>query len=175
MSERPPILLVDDSENDLMLMRLAAEEAGFPKPLQEVHNGEEAIAYLSGSSPFEDRTTYPLPEVMLLDLNMPRKNGFDVLNWIRAQPTLRGLNVMVLTASAREDDIRKAFALGANFYLVKPLKMEDLIQMLRCLREWLSYSHFPPSGSSVQKTTAAACSFATSRAIPTLNYVGQAP
>ena len=83
MNPRQTILLVDDSENDLFLMRVAFKKAVFNSPLQEVHNGEQAIAYLKGESIYSDRNQYPLPSVMLLDLNMPMKNGFDVLAWVR--------------------------------------------------------------------------------------------
>lgn len=137
------ILLVDDSENDLFLMRRAFEKAEFNNPLQEVHNGADAIAYLKGEEPYDDRSKHPLPILMLLDLNMPMKDGFEVLQWLRAQPGLKRLTVAVLTASMRAEDVNRAFDLGANSFLVKPGRMEDLISMLRSLREWLRYNHFP--------------------------------
>ena len=74
------ILLVDDSEDDLLLMRIAFQKAGCTSPLQEVHGGEEAMAYLKGEGPYGDRTKFPLPAVVLLDINMPMKNGFAVLD-----------------------------------------------------------------------------------------------
>src|SRR3990172_6437231 len=114
MNGRPTILLVDDSENDLLLLRTAFEKAEFNIPLQEVHNGAEAIAYLKGDDPYSDRNKFPLPAVMLLDLNMPMKNGFEVLTWVRAQTGLKRLSIIVLTASTRTEDIERAFDLGAN-------------------------------------------------------------
>ena len=145
MNEKHTILLVDDSENDLFLMRTAFKKAEFNVPLQEVHNGEQAIAYLKGDDPYSDRDKFPLPAVILLDLNMPMKNGFDVLNWVRTQQTgLKRLSIIVLTASMRPEDVERAFDSGANSFLVKPGKMEDLTDMIRCLRDWLQYNNFPP-------------------------------
>jgi CheY-like chemotaxis protein len=150
-SDQSPLLLVDDSENDLLLMRVAFEKAEFTRPILEVHNGEEAIDYLNGIRPYDDRAKFPLPAVMLLDLNMPKKNGFDVLAWIRANPTCKRLTVIILTASMRMEDVERAFELGANSFLVKPTTVHGLVAMMRCLRDWLSYNHFPPLNVSVQR------------------------
>jgi len=143
MNGRPTILLVDDSENDLLLLRTAFEKAEFNIPLQEVHNGAEAIAYLKGDDPYSDRNKFPLPAVMLLDLNMPMKNGFEVLTWVRAQTGLKRLSIIVLTASMRTEDIERAFDLGVNSFLVKPSSLDALAAMLRCLRDWIQINHFP--------------------------------
>src|ERR1035437_6388953 len=126
MNSKPTILLVDDSDNDRFLMRGAFKIAKCAILLQEVHNGEEAIAYLKGIGPYCDRNTYPLPTVMLLDLNMPKKNGFEVLAWVRAQPLLKTLAISVLSASTRMDDVERAYDLGATSYLVKPSNLESL-------------------------------------------------
>jgi CheY-like chemotaxis protein len=141
MNEKHTILLVDDSENDLFLMRMAFKKAEFNVPLQEVHNGEQAIAYLKGDDPYSDRDKFPLPAVILLDLNMPMKNGFDVLT---QQTGLKRLSIIVLTASMRPEDVARAFDSGANSFLVKPGTMEKLTDMIRCLRDWLQYNNFPP-------------------------------
>jgi CheY-like chemotaxis protein len=151
MNERQTILLVDDSENDLELMRIAFKKADFNSPLQEVHNGEEAIAYLKGESPYDDRNKFPLPAVMLLDINMPMKNGFEVLDWVRTQPALERLSIIILTASMRREDVERAFGLGANSFLVKPTDLKELIKMLHCLRDWLGYNHFPPLNEAVKR------------------------
>jgi CheY-like chemotaxis protein len=142
MNQIRTVLLVDDSENDIFLMRAAFEKAEFYWPLQEVHNGAEAIAYLKGEGPYSDRATFPIPTVMLLDLNMPKKNGFDVLTWVRTQADLKRLLVIVLSASVRTEDVERAYDLGANSFLLKPGKMEDFIDMIRCLRDWLQYNQF---------------------------------
>lgn len=152
MTEQQTILLVDDSENDLVLMKTAFRKADFTTPLQIVHNGEEAIAYLSGQGQYSNRIQFPLPAVILLDLNMPMKNGFDVLDWLRSKPSLhKRIPTIVLTASARPEDLERAFDLGANSYLVKPGALEDLIAMIRCLRDWLRINHFPPLNQYVKK------------------------
>ena len=144
MDERQTILLVDDSEDDLLFMRQAFKVTALNASLQEVRDGEEAIAYLKGEGSYSDRTRFPLPAVMLLDLNMPKTNGFEVLAWVRAQPILKRLSIYVLTASVRAEDVERAYDLGANAFLVKPGPMNDLITMTLRLRDWLEYNHFPP-------------------------------
>lgn len=151
MNDKQTILLVDDSENDLALMRIAFKEAGYNSPLQEVHNGEEAIAYLKGDGPYSDRDKFPLLTVMLLDLNMPMKNGFDVLTWVRTQPALKRLSIIVLSASMRIEDVERAYDLGANSFLVKPTDLNELVNMLRVLRDWLQINHFPPFNEAVKR------------------------
>jgi CheY-like chemotaxis protein len=150
MNEDQTILLVDDSENDLMLMRAAFQKAEFNCVLQEAHNGEEAISYLKGEDAFSDRNTFALPALVLLDLNMPMKNGFDVLDWVRTQPGLKRLPIIVLTASMRMEDVERTFALGANSFLVKPGSLDALVAMLRTLRDWIQINHFPPHNAAVK-------------------------
>lgn len=143
MNENRTILLVDDSENDICLVRIAFGKAGVTNPIQEAHNGDEAIAYLQGEPPFEDRSKFPLPALMLLDLNMPGRDGFELLEWLRAQPGLKRINVVILTASLRDQDIDHAYDLGANSFLVKPSAIEDLTSISRTLRDWIGCTHFP--------------------------------
>jgi CheY-like chemotaxis protein len=143
MNNKQTLLLVDDSDDDLLFMRQAFKVAGFNASLREIHDGEEAIAYLKGEGSYSDRTRFPLPAVMLLDLNMPRKNGFEVLAWVRAQPILKRLPIFVLTASLRVEDVERAYDLGANAFLVKPSAMSELATMTQRLRDWLEYNHFP--------------------------------
>ena len=100
MNERQTILLVDDNENDLLLGRVAFKKADFGNPLQEVHNGQEAIAYLEGEGQYSDRKKFPLPAAMLLDLNMPMKNGFDVLSWRSKQPAFKRLPIIMAGRSS---------------------------------------------------------------------------
>jgi CheY-like chemotaxis protein len=151
MTDKDTILLVDDSENDLILMRAAFKKAEFNIPLREVHNGEEAIAYLKGEGLYSDRRKFPLPAVMILDLNMPKLNGLDVLTWVQTQPALRYLSIIILTASVRMEDVEESFDLGAHSFLVKPASMEKLVAMIRCLRDWLQYNHFPPLNETVKR------------------------
>ena len=144
----PVILLVEDSEGDALLMHTVAERAGFGPSLRLVRDGEEAIAYLLGDGAYHDRKQFPLPTAVLLDLNLPRKNGFEVLAWMRQQPALRHLHTYILTSSSRPEDIQKAYDLGANSYLVKPINFDGLVNLANCLRAWLRLSHFTaPAGS----------------------------
>src|ERR1051325_1545133 len=133
MNEKNTILLVDDSRNDLILMQAAIQSAGFKNPIQEVYDGEEAIAYLTGEGKFSNRNDFPIPGLILLDLNMPRKNGFDVLRWVRGQTTLRRIPIMIFTTSTLLGDIDMAYALGANAFLTKPSDLNDLIATLKSL------------------------------------------
>lgn len=151
MSEQETILLVDDSENDHFMMRRAFKKAGFNNPLQEVHNGEQAMAYLQGEGIYNDREKFPVPSAVLLDLNMPMKNGFDVLSWARTHPDCKRLSIIVMTASMRAEDVERAFELGASSYLVKPSEINDLVSMILCLRGWFRINHFPPLNGMVKK------------------------
>jgi len=142
--EEQTLLLVDDSENDLILMRMAFQKAASNVSLQEVRNGVEAIAYLSGEGIYANRLVYPLPSAVLMDLKMPHKNGFEVLAWAQGRASLSGIPIIIMTASMRPEDVKEAYDLGANSYLVKPIQIEDLITMIACVVEWLRINHFPP-------------------------------
>jgi CheY-like chemotaxis protein len=151
MNEGRTILLVDDCEDDFILMRRAFRQAKHTLPLQEVLNGEEAMAYLIGEGQYSDRNKFPMPIVMLLDLNLPKKNGYDVLTWVRAQPGLKHLPVFILTASMRLEDVECAFYLGATSYLAKPSNLETLAAMMQCLCDWVQINHFPPLSETERK------------------------
>jgi CheY-like chemotaxis protein len=151
MNERQTVLLVDDGENDIFLMRRAFQKAGINCPLQEVHNGEQAIDYLGACGAYADRNLHPLPSLVLLDLNMPMKNGFEVLAWTRSRPEFKCLSMVVLTASMQPDDVRRAFDLGATSYLVKPGSIAELARMIQCLRDWSQINHFPPLNDLVRR------------------------
>src|SRR3954467_14148703 len=131
-----PIMVADDDSNDVMLLEIACARAGLARPLVVVHNGVEAIEYLGGAGPFADRRKFPLPFLLLLDLKMPLKSGFDVLSWLRGQPALKRLFVVVLSSSAEPADIDRAYDLGANSYLVKPSSTEELRLIVGRLRDW---------------------------------------
>src|SRR5687768_4667513 len=104
-SEKEVIMLAEDDENDIALFKRAFKQADIKNPLQIVRDGEEAIAYLAGEGKFADRAEYPLPALLLLDLKMPRKSGFQVLQWVRQHPTLKTLRVLVLTTSSDMRDV----------------------------------------------------------------------
>lgn len=138
------ILLVEDDPNDVLLIRRAFRKSDVANPIQVVGDGEEAIAYLSGRGPYADRERYPLPVLLLLDLKLPRKSGFEVLEWLRQQRGLKRLPVAVLTSSAETPDINRAYDLGANSYLVKPVRFEGLLRMVQTLNlYWLIINEKP--------------------------------
>lgn len=137
------LLVAEDNEDDLYLLQQASRKAGVTAQLHPVGDGLEAIAYLSGEGAYADRSIHPLPDAMLLDLNMPRRNGFEVLEWIRAQPTLRRLIVHVFTASARDADAVRAYELGANSYVVKPIRLDELIAFMSAFEAWHRFIVIP--------------------------------
>src|SRR6185503_2037849 len=114
---QPFVLIAEDGENDVQLLRRSFHQAGINVSFQVVGDGEECIAYLSGTGKFSNREEFPLPDLLLLDLKMPRVNGFEVLRWIRSKPSLSSLRVIVLTSSERIKDVNEAYALGANSFL----------------------------------------------------------
>ena len=143
MFNRQTILLVEDNEDDVFIMQTAWRKAEVPNPLQVVGDGEEAISYLRGDQNFADRQKHPLPVVVFLDLNMPRKNGFEVLQWLRQQSGLKRIMVNILSASSRGEDVERAFDSGANVYFVKPSKVEGLVEMLKAWHELSRFNAFP--------------------------------
>ncbi len=136
-------LLAEDSASDVALMKEAFAKAGVPNPVVVLSDGDQVIAYLKGERRAGDLLVERMPSVLLLDLNMPGKNGFEVLQWVRAQPKLKRLIVIILTASSRASDADRAFDFGANFYLTKPGQFKELVEMARCLYQWLRLNHFP--------------------------------
>src|SRR3974390_1679333 len=133
-----PILVADDDENDVIFLRRAFERAGVMNPLFITRDGEEAIKYLAGTPPYDDRAQYPLPGLFLLDLKMPRINGFDVLTWVSQRSELKGLILVVLSSSDHEQDMRKARDLGVHEYMTKPSDFQNLVDlMLQLKQRWL--------------------------------------
>jgi CheY-like chemotaxis protein len=145
-----PILYVEDEEADVVLLRHVFAKAGIPNPLQAVKDGKLAKDYLAGNAPFNDRHRHPLPGLVLLDLNLPYWSGIEVLEWIRQQPLLRRLPVVIFSSSNRPDDISRAYDAGANGFLVKPNALSDLRTLVLAMRDfWLLHNRFPdhPSDS----------------------------
>lgn len=127
------ILLAEDDPNDVFFMQRALTKAGINSPLQVVRNGQEALEYLGGLGKFNDRGKFPVPSLLLLDLKMPFVDGFEVLTWVRLQPALKQLPVIVLTSSAEDRDRQRAAELGANAYFVKPPTREMVEEILEFL------------------------------------------
>jgi len=133
------VLHVDDDPNDVELLRAATHKADVRITLHNVEDGDQAMAYLSGQGLYADRARYQLPALILLDLKMPRTSGFEVLKWIRRQPALGELPVVVLSGSELPDDIQQAYAVGANSYLIKPFGFEALVSLVRNISSvWLT-------------------------------------
>jgi CheY-like chemotaxis protein len=142
--EQPVILLAEDREDDILLIRQAFQKGGINVPLFVVRNGEEVVAYLRGEGKFFNRDEYPLPSLLLLDLKMPRMDGFEVLKWIRNQPGLNTLRVVVLTSSERIRDVNIAYNLGANSFLVKPMDFEHVVELTKILKDYWLRLDKPP-------------------------------
>jgi CheY-like chemotaxis protein len=137
------ILLVEDEENDALLVKMAFQKNNIPNPVQWVRDGLEAIAYLNGQGEFADRNRYPFPEVLILDLKMPRMNGLELLAWIRDHPEFRVIPTIIMSASRLDADVEKAYALGANTYMIKPSAFDDLAKMVKLAHEYWSVSIKP--------------------------------
>jgi CheY-like chemotaxis protein len=141
---QPIILLAEDSEADVLLLERAFAHLGIDVLVHSVPDGAEAIAYLNGDGRYARREEFPLPDLLLLDLKMPLANGFEVIQWVRAQPRLAALRIVVLTTSDQERDIDRAHRVGANSFLVKPISFDDFKVLVRKLCEyWLQVSETP--------------------------------
>jgi len=139
------ILLVEDDANDIYFMKRAAREAGIPDSLKVAQDGQEAVDYLGGLGEYADRQRFPLPCLVLLDLKLPRVMGFEVLKWIRQQPALKSIIVVVLTSSDLGPDVDQAYQLGANSYLVKPPTPDKLTEMITRIKQyWLDLNRHAP-------------------------------
>ncbi len=138
------ILFVEDEEEDFFLTQLAFQRNHDAVVLHRVKDGQEAIDFLRQANGGPSRKPEPLPDVCIVDLKVPRQNGFEVLKWIRSEPALKRLIVLVLSASESSRDINRAYELGANSYLVKPVDLDDFIAMIFTLtRYWFSYCAKP--------------------------------
>lgn len=127
------ILLVEDNQDDILLILRAFQRSGTRRRIQVVKNGSDAISYLKGDPPFDDRKKYPVPGLMLLDIKMPGIDGFEVLKWIRSQWEFFQLCVVMLTSSDLIRDVNQAYHLGANSFLVKPLDFQNAAELARSL------------------------------------------
>ena len=141
------ILLVEDDENDVFFTKRAFKEAGIVNPVQVAQDGKEAMDRLSGGGEYADRGQFPLPHVVLLDLKLPQVMGLEVLKWVREQPGLKNLIVIILSSSQVRQDIDRAYQFGANAFLVKPTSPTKLREMAAGIKLfWLDHSHGPAMG-----------------------------
>ncbi|MDB6016062.1 MAG: response regulator with CheY-like receiver domain and winged-helix DNA-binding domain [Pedosphaera sp.] len=127
------VLLVEDDLNDIFLVKRAFKKAHIPNPLQVVTDGVDAIHYLQGDDKYADRQLHPLPHLIVMDIKMPRKTGFEVLDWIKHDGLLKRIPVIIVSSSDQPEDINRAYELGANAYMIKPVdfrSVENLFQSI---------------------------------------------
>jgi len=130
------ILYVEDDESDLAVLRHAFRLANIELPLCYVPDGQEAVEYLTGQGSYDDRTRFPLPSLLLVDVKMPRMGGLELLQWVRARPEFASLVVIMFSSSDHESDVRRAWQLGANSYVVKPHGLKASIKLAHALENW---------------------------------------
>lgn len=141
MNAHGPILLVEDNPDDVFFMQRACKAASLENPVHVAEDGRQAIEYLSGEGKFEDRNTYPLPCLILLDLKLPGKGGLEVLKWMREREEFTTRVVIVLTTSREPRDIHEAYRLGANAYLVKPTSPAQLAEVISAIKTfWIDHN-----------------------------------
>lgn len=130
------VLLVEDQSADVLLTQRAFQRVNASINLQIAEDGLEAIHYLSGEDKYGDRKLHPLPQLILLDLKLPRRSGFEVLQWLQSHERLRRIPVIIVSSSDIQRDINQAYDFGANAYLVKPVNFADLIKTLGAVAEF---------------------------------------
>lgn len=146
MPDREVILLAEDEEDYVLLIKQAFLKAEIQNPLFVVSTGGELMAYLKGEGKYANRDEYPLPDLLLMDIKLPGFTGLEILGWVRSQPGLSGLRVLVLTSSDHMRDINDAYRLGANSFLLKPYDFSDLVHLAKMIQEfWLRISKCPES------------------------------
>jgi CheY-like chemotaxis protein len=147
-----PILYVEDEENDVIFLRHAWKKAGLLNPLHVVTDGEQAMHYLSGEGKYANRDEHPTPCLVLLDLKLPKVSGLEVLKWIRQQPAIHLMPVIVLSSSDKPQDVFTAYKLHANAYLGKPAHTDGLVEMVASLKDfWFGRVENPPEWLEIKK------------------------
>jgi|WetSurMetagenome_2_1015567.scaffolds.fasta_scaffold822096_2 two-component system, chemotaxis family, response regulator Rcp1 len=135
------ILLVEDNPADILLTREAFKEGTIPHNMTAVNDGVEAVSYLKRAGKYADAVR---PDIILLDINLPKKNGFEVLAEIKQDQDLKHIPAIVLSTSGSKHDIRKAYELHANCYLIKPVELEDFLRVIRSLEDfWFNVAAIP--------------------------------
>lgn len=154
MAENAVFLLVEDSDDDIALLKRAFAKSRIINPLQIVKNGMDALAYLEGTGHFRDRDRFPIPRLILLDLKLPGMDGLEVLAWIREQAFLKGIRVIVLTASDLVRDVTAAYQLGANSFLIKPNDFDDLVRLTQAIQGYWIWTDVGPQPAPRAETKA---------------------
>lgn len=139
------ILMADDDQDDIMLTQKALKKSGLLNTLIAVQNGEELLDYLLHRGQYSDKTKYSLPGIILLDLNMPKKDGRETLREIKSHNELKSIPVVIFTTSKAEEDIYRSYELGVNSFITKPIKFEELVRVVSSLGGyWFKIVQLPP-------------------------------
>lgn len=142
------VLVADDDEDDRSLIKKAWDKSRVASDLRFVEDGEELIEYLSFAGRYSDPASAPRPALILLDLNMPRKDGREALREIKANPELRQIPIVILTTSQADEDISRSYDLGANSYITKPVTFGALVDVFQVLgKYWIEIADLPPSSN----------------------------
>lgn len=140
MPSPQPILIADDSDDDVTLLKHAFKHLGIANPIYSVSDGDETFAYLKGEGRYADRGKFPVPRILFLDLKMPRRNGFEVLAWLKGQQQFNEMLTVVLTVRTEMQDVTRAYALGADSFLVKPCLPDEIENLANYYREFWEFA-----------------------------------
>ncbi len=144
MENQCPILIAEDDDSEALLIKRAIHKAGFNNPFHISSDREQTRDYLRGTGEFADRARFPFPRILLIDLNTPRLTHFPLLVWLKQHPNCRVTPTVVLTSSAMPSDVERAYQLGANAFLVKPVHFEHLVRLFKLTLEFWQICEKPP-------------------------------
>jgi CheY-like chemotaxis protein len=143
---RYTILLLEDTEEDVILMKRALRKNGISNPVQVLSDGQEGIEYMQGVGKFSDRLKFPMPDVVILDIKMPRKSGLEFLEWMHDHPELRVIPTVVLSSSHADSDVARAYSLNANTYFVKPNNFDEFVKLVGVMEQYWNNAIKPTRG-----------------------------
>ena len=143
-SQKITILIAEDDEDDRLLMEEALEENDFINNIFFVENGEELMDYLYSRDKYQDKVEFPRPNIILLDLNMPKKDGREALKEIKSEPNFRSIPIIVLTTSKAQEDIVRSYDLGVNSFITKPVTFDSLVEIMKTFTQyWFTIVELP--------------------------------